>query len=162
MKKPDIERIKHLVQYDPESGLFTWLNPTSARARKGSTAGCLNQDGYIVIRLDGVLYRAHRLAVYLETGAWPDGDIDHRDGVRTNNAASNLRHVSRTVNMQNLRRARRDNSTGVLGVAKCGTGYRSAIKHNGKQIHLGCFSTAADAHQAYLSAKRALHEGCTI
>ena len=40
--------------------------------------------------------------------------------------------------------------------------YEACIKVNGKNKYLGNYSTPEEAHQAYLTAKRELHEGCTI
>ena len=126
-------------------------------------AGSVNDKGYIVIRCFGRLYHAHRLAWLLTHGAWPAGDIDHINGIRTDNRIANLRDVSRSVNQQNLKTARRDNQTGLLGVKKtrCGT-FEARINLNGRYVHLGTFPAAAEAHQAYITAKRKHHEGCTI
>lgn len=40
--------------------------------------------------------------------------------------------------------------------------YQAGITVSGKFISLGCFKTADEAHDAYVTAKRQLHEGCTI
>ena len=162
MSAPDLDRVRFLLNYDPETGLFTWKHPTNRRIKAGSVAGCIDGDGYVVIRLDGVLHKAHRLAIYLAYVEWPEYDVDHRDGVRDNNAILNLRPASRMVNMQNLKRARKDNRSGVLGVTVFGNRFRASIKVAKKQKHLGCFGSADEAHQVYLAAKRVLHEGCTI
>jgi len=66
------------------------------------------------------------------------------------------------VNLQNIRRARSDNRSGLLGVARDKTGFRAVIKVAGKQKYLGTFPTPELAHSAYLSAKRLLHEGNTL
>src|SRR4051812_40825019 len=100
------ERLKQVLVYSPESGLFT---------RRGRVAGTTYR-GRINIFIDYRGYLAHRLAWLYVHGRWPIGDIDHIDGNASNNAISNLREVSRSVNMQNQRRARSDSRTGLLGV----------------------------------------------
>jgi 5-methylcytosine-specific restriction endonuclease McrA len=41
------------------------------------------------------------------------------------------------------------NSTGFRGVKAKGNRFRAFIQHNGKQIHIGMFKTAVEAHKAY-------------
>ncbi|WP_230878255.1 HNH endonuclease signature motif containing protein [Burkholderia sp. 9779_493] len=117
------------------------------------------------ITIDGIRMYAHRLAWFYVYGEWPSGDIDHIDGVRTNNAINNLRDVPRGVNMQNQRRARSNNRTsGLLGVTWHARRYRwcAQIQVDGKRKGIGYFDDAETAHQAYLDAKRKLHAGCSI
>jgi hypothetical protein len=64
--------------------------------------------------------------------------------------------------MQNLKQARSDSSSKVLGVFPNGAGWMARIKTAGKPKYLGTFPTTELAHSAYLEAKRQLHEGCTI
>ena len=96
------------------------------------------------------------------TGEWPDGYIDHGNGVRTDNRWANLRAGDRSFNMQNQRRARRDNTTGWLGVSRVKSRFEAAIQVRGRRFRLGRFDTPEAAHAAYLTAKRKLHEGCTL
>lgn len=129
----------------------------------GHVAGTLSKDGYIVIQIGGRSVPAHRLAWAWSTGWWPKQDIDHIDGVRTNNRPSNLRDVPRRTNMENRKGANPCNATGVLGVSatKFGT-FKATITVNRSSIYLGSFKTKCEASDAYLAAKRKLHAGCTI
>jgi hypothetical protein len=156
------ERLRELVHYCPETGVFTHLQ-SRGRVRPGIPAGCPS-NGYIVIRLDKVLYGAHRLAWLYVHGHFPNADTDHIDGNKSNNRINNLRDVDRSTNLQNQKRAStRNKSTGLLGVNKRENGsFRAYIKINGKIVSLGTFDNAEDAHEAYLSAKREHHKGCTI
>ena len=103
-------------------------------------------------------------------GSWPKNDIDHKNGIKQDNTPDNLRDVSKTVNNQNKRRPRQDKIENTpLGVTylwflkKPKTRkYRAAISVGNRDILLGRFHTADEAHQCYLEAKRKLHEGCTI
>jgi len=152
-----VERLKELLNYDPGTGLFTWL-ATSKRgghAKAGAVAGCLSH-GYPVIRIDGQLYGAHRLAILYMTGKWPANEVDHRNMDRADNRWANLREVTRSENMRNRRR-RPDNATGFKGVQRNGRNFQAVIEINGKRICRGTFTTAAAAHEAYGNAALELH-----
>lgn len=156
------ERLRELVHYCPETGIFTHLK-SKGRKKAGMRAGSLRNDGYIYIMIGGVRALAHRFAWLYMTGEWPFNEIDHIDGNKANNTFSNLRDVDRSVNTQNQNRAKITNRLGILGVSqiKCGK-FKSIITIRGKRHYLGVYETADDAYQAYLKAKRSLHEGCVI
>lgn len=153
---------KARVSYDPATGVFTRL-VSSGKSRAGSVANRPNQDGYEVVSLFGLPVLAHRLAWLLATGKWPVYAIDHIDGNRANNVWSNLREVAAVVNSQNQRQAHADSFVGLLGVSRHGkSGFQARIQVHGKTRFLGTHKTPQAAHEAYLEAKRALHEGCTL
>lgn len=157
------DRLRALFTYDQDTGVFT-RRVRSANVLAGSVAGSLSH-GYMRIGVDGRQYAAHRLVILYVEGEFPPDQIDHINGVRTDNRLANLRHASNSVNGQNKRRALISNkSCGLLGASfHKGAGKWSAqIKTNGKSKHLGLFESADMAHAAYLVAKRSLHEGCTI
>lgn len=158
------ERLRELLRYDRETGLFTWRQRTGSTATPGSIAGTKDARGYVRIGVDGHVYRAHRLAVLYVTGEWPSGEVDHRDGDKANNRYRNLRNASRSVNQQNLRAPHRRGSSGFLGVSfHAATGkWRARIWTDGGNKSLGLHETQALAHAAYVAAKRSLHEGCTL
>ena len=163
-KEISIADLKAVLSYDESTGVFTWAANMGRNARIGSQAGTITRHGYIAIIVMQKIFLAHRLAWFYTTGSWPTGQIDHKDGVRTNNRFDNLRDVPGFVNAQNLRTAKATNkSSGLLGahLHKCGR-WMANIGINGKMKHLGLFDTPEEAHQAYLSAKRSLHEGCLI
>lgn len=158
----NVDRLKMLLQYDPKSGLFTRIVKTSNRVKVGDQVGCKNGPGYLVAQLDGKLYLNHRLAWLYMTGDWPLGEIDHIDGRRANNQWANLRDLSHSENMQNLRSPMKGNSAGLLGVTRRHQKFRAAIKANKKALFLGSYQTAEEAHAAYVSAKRQLHPAGTL
>lgn len=128
----------------------------------GDVAGCRTSRGYSVLAVDGVLYRAHRLAWFYVTGAWPQGEVDHINGQRADNRFLNLRVVTGAINSQNRRRANGNSRTGLLGVYPHKTGFQARIMVSGSRRHLGTFQTAEAAHAAYLAAKRQVHPGNTL
>jgi hypothetical protein len=155
-----------VLDYNPETGEFTWKVRTSNRARMDGPAGSLHRPtGYWFISVDGRMYKGHRLAFLHMTGAWPSDQIDHINGERADNRWQNLREADARINQQNLRAARSNSESGLLGVYKNDKKekpWRACIKVDGKWRQIGNFRTTEEAHAAYLAAKRQHHEGCTI
>jgi hypothetical protein len=153
------ERLRALLSYDARTGVLTRIVRTSNRCRVGDTAGSLTFYGYLSVCVDGKDHFAHRLAWLYMTGEWPRGNIDHIDGDKTNNRWSNLRDVDQAVNMQNLRAAHKDSTTGLLGVSYCKERRRwyARIYARGHRASLGGFSSAEDASAAYQAAKKRHH-----
>ncbi|MGV8823023.1 HNH endonuclease signature motif containing protein [Methylibium petroleiphilum] len=162
------QRLRELLHYDPETGVFTRAIQLSPRAPAGVVVGGISPRGYVQMGVHQAgNHVAHRLAWLYVHGCWPTGEIDHINGVKTDNRIANLRDVSRTVNQQNRVAALRTNrSTGVLGVErKPGNAARPflvRIRADGKRVRIGSFDTIEAASEAYIKAKRALHEGCTL
>ena len=155
------ERLREVLSYDPETGVFTWFAARGS-GKVGSVAGCLAKDGYRVIRIDRQRYLASRLVWLYTTGSWPKFEIDHKNGIRDDDRWVNLRDVTRSENQQNLRRALSNSTTGFLGVSRHQGNFQAQIRLDGKSRYLGTFSTPEEAHAAYLNAKRGLHQTCTI
>lgn len=158
---PTAEYVRSVLSYDPETGLLHWLKSGPSR-RKSLVAGTDHGNGYWATHVQNRLCYNHRLALLLTYGKWPEHEVDHINGIRSDNRLCNLREVSRTWNMQNRLIPKKHNASKVLGAHKHGSGYVSRITVNRKQNYLGYFKTAEEAHSAYLEAKRRLHPGCTI
>lgn len=149
-----------MLHYDPVSGQFHWLmRPSlSGTPKAGSLAGYDNGSGYIKIGFEGKRYYAHRLAFLYMNGVWPK-EIDHINGIRTDNRWVNLREVTRSINQQNRHYPKKTNPTHLLGVARIvGNKFRARIFFKGKQYHLGVYETPQLARIAYLKAKRIFHK----
>ena len=160
------EQLKAILDYCPETGVFRWRNNVgwNGRIKAGSVAGGLDQStGYMQIKLFGRRYLQHRLAFLYMTGAWPSKDIDHINGNRNENAWANLRDVSRSINLQNMRRPHRDNKAGKQGVCKTPSGrFRAEIYAENVKKHIGTFDTAEQAHAAYCARKLEFHTGVVL
>lgn len=159
MTKPDLtaERLRELLHYDPETGVFTWRVSGRGPAKAGSIAGTIKPKGYRVIWIGGN-YKAHRLAWLYVHGHWPKDQIDHINHVKDDNRIANLREVTNGQNMQNRTHQRNSPSgfKGVLGRTKSGR-WPAKIASNGKQIWLGTFDSAELAYAAYCEAAARLH-----
>lgn len=164
MNELTAETLRALLEYDPETGVFKWrVSRKGPGAKAGGAAGWTRSDGYVSIKINGHKHWAHRLAWLYVYGVWPQHGIDHIDGNSSNNAIVNLRDVPHMVNLHNVRRERSNKTSGLpKGVKRNGRGFAARITAHGKTLSLGQFATPQEAHSAYLVAKRALHEGCTI
>jgi hypothetical protein len=155
------EAIRAKLRYDAATGEFRW-KVSHARAKVGMLAGYIDFYGRRCIGIQGLEFKAHRLAWLLHHGDWPDCDIDHINGDKDDNRMCNLRAVPHSVNIENVRKPFAGNTTGFLGVAPHRARFRATISVGNKQRHLGTYDTPTEAHEAYLAAKRELHAGCTI
>lgn len=152
------EQLKELLHYNPETGVFTWLSKVSKKVVVGSRAGTSRPNGYRLVGLLGTKYHEHHLAILYTEGTWPELEVDHINGVPSDNRIANLRRCSRAENHQN-RKLSTHNESGMQGVSwhKLRRQWRSCIQGSGKQHHLGLFTTKDEAYAAYLTAKASLH-----
>ncbi|MCI0558762.1 MAG: HNH endonuclease [Nitrososphaera sp.] len=148
------ERLRELLDYNPETGEFVW-RVSRGRTAAGAKAGTLKPDGYIYIGVDCRDYLAHRLAFLHTTSLWPREDVDHINMGRADNRWNNLREATRSENKANMRPPA-DNTSGFKGVSRHKrTGkWQAKIQSRGKYLFLGRFDTAEAAHEVYLAAAK--------
>lgn len=82
------KELKKILRYNKRTGVFTWLKC----ARYGYTnkpAGCVNDMGEVVIRINGKPYKAHRLA-YLYVKGYVPKRVIHRNRIKSDNRWINL------------------------------------------------------------------------
>ncbi|MBI2718138.1 MAG: HNH endonuclease [Rhizobiales bacterium] len=150
---PSIERLRFLLSYDPESGVFRWRAKPNKRTNVGAIAGFTDCWGHRRIEVEGVRIKAHRLAWLFVCGEWPRFVLDHINGNPDDNRIANLRPATASQNMQNSRRYS-TNTSGYKGVSLCRQTrrWRAKIVVNGRNVHLGRFLSAEQARSAYASA----------
>lgn len=143
------ERLQQLLRYSRRTGLFHW------RAT-GARAGTITSNGYVRIGVDGKQYGAHRLAILYVTGSWPACEVDHRNGVKTDNRWRNLRDVSVSRNQHNRTQPNKGRAL-PLGVTQHSGGrFQAALFAAGKYRYLGLHDTPEQASRAYRRAKKEL------
>lgn len=153
------DQLIKLICYDKDTGILTWRVYRGGR-KAGSEVGRINKEGYIATRIEPKYYLSHRLAWLYVYGDWPKGQIDHINGVRSDNRISNLRDVTVSQNGQNRRYAPITNQTSkVRGVT-----WHKAIKKWQAQIcinqvfhYIGVFITLDEAKAARELAELKLH-----
>lgn len=152
-----VEFVRSILDYDPDTGMLRWRVNRGQRARSGSIAGSKHSSGYRYISINYCSYKAHRIAWLMAYGRWPTKQIDHINGIRSDNRIANLREATSGENLQNQKLEKISNKIGILGVHISRGKYRAQIQVNGKVRHLGMFETAEEASAAYRASKRVLH-----
>jgi len=152
-------RLKDLLSYNPETGLFTWRPDCGIKKMAGKPAGTTHPTGYRHILADGVSYRAHRLAWLYVHGMDPPHDIDHINSMKADNRIINLRLATRGQGQANKKRGI-CNTSGFKGVSKehRANRWRAQISHEGMKRYLGSFRTPKEAHAAYCTAADKYHK----
>lgn len=148
------ERLKELLHYDPETGVFRWRVSIRGQAGAGAVAGTLRDNGYIIICIDRRLYRAHRLA-FLYMGVSLPPQVDHENHIRNDNRWVNLSPATSFINQRNCT-LREDNQSGVTGIHwnTYFEKWTASIAFNKKRYHLGRFKNKEDAIKVRKEAEK--------
>lgn len=158
----DIELLRQCMHYDENTGILTW-KVSRGKAKSGKTVGRIGREGYVKLCLFGRYYVAHRVIWAMHYGCQPPEVIDHINQNRSDNRICNLRDGTCAINQQNQQRPHcRNKSSKYLGVSKFSGRWRAKIYNKGKYYFLGYFASEEDAAQAYILAKRKLHDGCEL
>lgn len=147
-----LAEIAAVFAYDPETGVIARLSP-------GRPTGWRGTNGYLTVDLATGRHgsrklKAHCVAWFLQTGAWPpaDLDIEHENRDRTDNRWGNLSLKTRAQNLWNSN-GHQDSKTGVKGVWEHSPGrYVARIMRHGKARYLGIHGSIEAAHRAYIAA----------
>lgn len=131
--------------FEYREGDLIWKVDKSSRVRIGDEAGSLLKNGYKKVKVNGKEYLVHRVIFFMFNNYLPN-ELDHINGIKTDNRIKNLRPATRQQNQAN-RNGR--SKTGMKGVYEYRKKYLSQITVNRKNIHLGCFLTKEDAAHAY-------------
>lgn len=162
---PSPETLRQLLEFYPFSGVLTWKvrdshmikDPRIRSAWNARNSGkkamtCLSPNGYHTGSVLGHPYLAHRVAWAIHYGEWPNSEIDHINGVRTDNRISNLREVSREINSKNTK-VRSGSQSPYPGVSKHRNKWMARIKIRYVSRYLGLFDDVEDAIKARKSAE---------
>lgn len=150
------ELVRELVNYDPETGVFTLRSSPKAHC-VGNILGAVDAKGYVRFNIQKISVAAHRVAWVHQYGYWPRDQIEHVNGVRSDNRIANLRECTNAENRQNIKRE----GYGVSGHVGVHRGYGgkwvASIGLAGKRVYLGIYDNVDDAIAAYKAAKVGTH-----
>ena len=144
------KELKQLLHYEPETGVFTWLQDRSDKVKAGDVAGGKG-TAYKRICLNYKNYQAHRLAFLYMTGEWPQHMVDHIDGDPSNNKWSNLRQANAYQNARN-KATQSNNKSGHVGIWKPKGRDHWVVQVRGK--HVASCATMEEAKTAYHQAAK--------
>jgi len=144
------DELKKLLNYDPETGVFTrqLLNGLEV-------AGSIDSFGHRQIQIGSKRHMAHRLAWLYVFGEFPNFEIDHINGDPDDNRINNLRLATRKQNMEN-RKLHVNNTSGHRGITWHRNKWEARVSHHGKRIHVGNFNNLQDAVSAAKAAREQL------
>jgi hypothetical protein len=150
--------LKEVLDYNPDTGVFTWKKTVNSRAVIGSIAGHQDYNVYIQISIYGKKYRAHSLSFLYMTGEWPKELVDHINQIKDDNRWSNLREA--TVSQNNINsKKQKNNKSGYRGVYWDSKNkiWRVQIKYKSKHKYLGRYTDIKEAAEVYKKAALELY-----
>lgn len=152
------ERLRELLDYNPETGFFTWRVNRSTNIKAGAIAGSTRSDGYVTVAINNVRYLTHRLAWMYTHGSWPEHLIDHVNENPSDNRLCNLRPANKSENGCN-KGPRVDSKSGVKNVMwqKRQGGWYIQLKIHGEKYFYGYFKDLELAALVAEEAREKIH-----
>ena len=133
--------------------IFYYIDGILIKKRSGKKVGVKpDPNGYGVVKLNGQVYKAHRIIFKFVYGYLPDM-LDHRDGNKMNNNITNLRPATAQENQRNAQ-LRVDSTSGATGVSFSKGKWRAYIYVDERQINLGRFLAKDLAVEARRKAQK--------
>lgn len=168
---PSYEFLCQCFRFDPPTGFLTWRtrpiehfvdervfkiwNTRFAKTKAGVFPIKDGELDYGRVRLLGKMLAIHRIAWKIMTRDDPIDEIDHVNGIRSDNRWCNLRAATHAENIHNSRHYRTRQVP--KGAHKARSRWESRIASNGITYRLGRFSSPEKAHDAYCAAAKKLH-----
>ncbi|MFW0840932.1 HNH endonuclease [Cronobacter sakazakii] len=158
MSEIAIDTLFTMLECDPEKGILRWKRRAAKDFKSetiskqwnakyaGKVAGTKNSRGYMCVRVNKVSMLSHRVIWAMANGKWPTENIDHINGVTSDNRIENLRLAPPSINAKNLKLNKR-NASGFLGVQKRKgwNSWEASISVGGKRKYLGSYSEIEEA-----------------
>ena len=150
--------LKTVLDYNQDTGVFTWKVNKSKRTKAGDVAGW-KDNGYVNISINGKSYKAHRLAWLYIYGQFPENLIDHINSNRSDNRICNLRKATYLENSQNYKTPK-TNTSGIKNVSwyKNLKKWVVTIGVNGKKKTIGYFEDLEFAELVAIEAREKYHK----
>ena len=142
--------LKSILDYNPDTGVFTWIIRPSYNMKAGGAAGSINGKGYNQIRINDIIFLAHRLAWLYMTGNFPEDQTDHINRDKSDNRWCNLRVCTNGQNKANSKKPT-NNTSGYKGVRwfKKNKKWGAVIGFNNKDLYLGSYANKHEAAKVY-------------
>ena len=143
-------QLKEILSYNKETGIFARKN--------GKIVGWKDRFGYLRVEIKGKSYFLHRLAWLYEFGEFPPISIDHINNERSDNRICNLRLATRSQNLCNVRKTKR-NTSGIKNVSfhKESKKWRVVVSVKGKNKSFGLYHDIELAELDAIEAKNKFH-----
>lgn len=162
LPSPDV--LRQLLRYEHDTGKLFWRwrddisFPCNSRFAGKEAFTSLDRGGYGKGVICGRTHQTHRVVWAIFHGEWPEHEVDHINGVRSDNRITNLRNATASQNQWN-KVLQKNNTSGVKGVSwhTSNKKWRASITKHGKLTHLGLFDDIADASAAYAAASIKMH-----
>lgn len=158
----DLVRAK--FDYNQETGIFLireipgdkWFNWRHGGKIAGTSIK--KPTDYVRLCILGKCFYAHIIAWLYVTGEFPKDEIDHINGIRSDNRFENLREASHSENGKN-RGLSKNNTSGYKGVSfhRRSGKWKVKVGFNGKGYCPGVYTTKEEAAQVYEKTAKELH-----
>jgi len=142
---PPVAELQEVFKYNKITGKLYWRVSPANSVSSGDLCGTVcKHTGYTRVCYKKELYLAHRI-IWAIVYKQDPGQIliDHINRIRTDNRVENLRMATCAQNGSNRP---------TKGAYLTRNGWRAQIQTKGKNVHLGYYSTEAEAAQAYQKA----------
>ena len=130
-KEISSEYLNEIFRYDEATGHLIHKR-VQRGIQTGKVAG--NNNTYINVKINGRLYRSHRVIWCMVHGVWPEDIMDHINGDKHDNRLSNLREANRRQNGAN--QPSQPSNTGYRNISwvKSANAYRVRMRTGGRRI----------------------------
>ena len=146
-------RLREVLHYNPETGIFTWTKGD----RRGKRAGTEHDDrGYLKVSIDNKRYPLHRLAWLWMRGLHARSTVEHINGDHADNRWNNLRLGASGVKRTHC--APYPEPTQYRGVYQLGDRFEALVPVASEMLNIGSFATAEEAWDAINQAMKSALE----